>query len=107
MGGCAAAAGAIGRTGRSGRMARSAAFYINSDSNGPGNISVAGSHTLETFMREVLRDLPDLGIPKALPEGGRGKPTTTRARRGFRMGALGAGSDYVAFLDHLGVASLN
>src|SRR5207244_4033840 len=26
---------------------------------------------------------------------------------GFHLGALGAGSDYVAFIDHLGVASLN
>jgi len=26
---------------------------------------------------------------------------------GFHLGPLGAGSDYVAFIDHLGVASLN
>ena len=88
-------------------LQRKAAVYINSDSNGPGTINVAGSHTLETFMREVLRDLPDLGIPRSRPEGEKGKPGEGRGRRGLRMGALGAGSDYVAFLDHLGVASMN
>ena len=86
-----------------------AAVYINSDSNGAGIINVAGSHTLETFMREVVRDLPDLGIPKVDQEAERGKPRegAVRTRRGLRMGALGAGSDYVPFLDHLGVASMN
>ncbi len=86
-----------------------AAVYMNSDSNGAGTINVAGSHTLESFMREVVRDLPDLGVPKMDQEAERGKPRegAGRSRRGLRMGALGAGSDYVAFLDHLGVASMN
>jgi N-acetylated-alpha-linked acidic dipeptidase len=81
-------------------LKKKAAVYLNSDSNGPGNIAIAGSNTLEIFMREVVRDLPDLGIVRKNKNG-------DKSRRGFRMGALGAGSDYVAFLDHLGVASLN
>lgn len=90
-------------------LQRKAAVYINSDSNGPGTINVAGSHTLEAFMREVLRDLPDLGIPKGAAEGELGKTGKGqgKGRRGIRMGALGAGSDYVPFLDHAGVASVN
>jgi N-acetylated-alpha-linked acidic dipeptidase len=81
-------------------LKKKAAVYINSDSNGAGSISIGGSHTLETFMREVVRDLPDLGIVRRNKDG-------DKARRGIRMGALGAGSDYVAFLDHVGIASLN
>ncbi len=30
-----------------------------------------------------------------------------RTRPDLRIGALGSGSDYTAFLDHLGIASLN
>jgi N-acetylated-alpha-linked acidic dipeptidase len=64
-------------------------------------------------MSEVLRDLRD-------PESGKSLLETTRTRRrqsetppeepqlpGFHLGALGAGSDYVAFIDHIGIASLN
>jgi len=94
-------------------LSRKAVVYINSDSNSKGNIAASGSHTLEKFMSEVLRDLKD-------PESGKSLLETTRARRrtgdapqeepqppGFHLGALGAGSDYVAFLDHIGIASLN
>ncbi|MGI8740983.1 MAG: M28 family metallopeptidase [Bryobacteraceae bacterium] len=96
-------------------LAQKAVVYINSDSNGQGHIGVGGSHTLETFMSEVLRDLKDPGASgKSLLE-------TTRTRRnptapdssepppppGFHLGPLGAGSDYVAFIDHIGIASLN
>ena len=94
-------------------LARKAVVYINSDSNSKGNIGTSGSHTLEKFMSEVLRDLKD-------PESGKSLLESTRTRRnrngtppaetdppGFHLGALGAGSDYVAFIDHIGVASLN
>jgi len=95
-------------------LSRKAVVYMNSDSNSKGTIGASGSHTLETFMSEVLRDLKD-------PVSGKTLLDTTRERRnrrgdapseepqppGFHLGALGAGSDYVAFLDHLGIASLN
>jgi N-acetylated-alpha-linked acidic dipeptidase len=94
-------------------LSRKAVVYINSDTNSKGAIAASGSHTLERFMSEVLRDLKD-------PESGKSLLETTRTRRrqgeappeepqlpGFHLGALGAGSDYVAFIDHIGVASLN
>jgi N-acetylated-alpha-linked acidic dipeptidase len=94
-------------------LQRKAVVYINSDTNSKGAIGTSGSHTLEKFMSEVLRDLKD-------PESGKSLLETTRTRRnrnnappqepeppGFHLGALGAGSDYVAFIDHLGVASLS
>src|SRR5215472_5615976 len=96
-------------------LARKAVVYINSDTNSKGQIGASGSHTLEKFMSEVLRDLKD-------PESGKSLLESTRTRRnrnggaqqaqdsdppGFHLGALGAGSDYVAFIDHVGVASLS
>ncbi len=87
-------------------LERSAAVYINSDSSGKGSINASGSHSLETFMREVLRDVNDPVNGKPLIDTPRGH-ASKGDRPEFRLGALGAGSDYVAFLDHAGVASLN
>jgi N-acetylated-alpha-linked acidic dipeptidase len=86
-------------------LERKAAVYINSDSNGRGSIGAGGSHTLEVFMREVLRDLNDPATQKSLLDSGRaGKDGAPRV---FKLSALGSGSDYVGFLHHAGVASLN
>ena len=92
-------------------LARKAVVYINSDTNSKGFIGTSGSHTLEKFMSEVLRDLKDPENGKSLidnprPRRGGSKPAEP-VPPGFHLGALGAGSDYVAFIDHLGVASLN
>ncbi len=92
------------------------AVYINSDSNGRGFLGVAGSHTLENFMNGVMKDIEDpetktsvwkrsqlVGLARSAPD----RKHELRARPDLRIGALGSGSDYTAFLDHLGVASLN
>lgn len=97
-----------------------AVLYMNSDSNGRGTIGASGSHALEQFVSEVLRDLPDPVTGKPLLEstrsrgGGAGTAAPAAAnsaksaeKQPFRLGPLGAGSDYVAFLDHVGVSSLN
>jgi len=90
---------------------RKAAVYINTDSNGLGALSASGSHTLEMFFKEVMRDTADPVASKSLLELSRANASRSRAdgSRGpeFHLGALGAGSDYVAFLDHAGIASLN
>jgi N-acetylated-alpha-linked acidic dipeptidase len=79
-------------------LERKAAVYINSDSNGRGQLGTGGSGSLETFVKEVLRDVPDPSPGRSLLD----------ARRSdFRLYPLGAGSDYVPFLDHAGIASLN
>jgi N-acetylated-alpha-linked acidic dipeptidase len=78
--------------------------YLNSDSTGKGLLGGSGSHALERFVNEVARDVSDPVSGKSLLE-------ARRARQGgeasLRLGPLGAGSDYVAFIDHLGVSSLN
>ncbi|MBI3679619.1 MAG: M28 family peptidase [Acidobacteria bacterium] len=84
------------------------AVYINSDSTGKGGIGASGSHSLEQFVREVLRDIQDPASGKPLLEARRPpRNGSTATPEEFRLGSLGAGSDYVAFLDHAGVSSLN
>ena len=94
-----------------------AVAYLNSDSNGRGYLRVAGSHSLEAFINGVARDIED--PEKKMPVWKReqlhqikeaGSPEErqeARERPDLRIGALGSGSDYGAFLDHLGVASLD
>ncbi|MGD0435058.1 MAG: M28 family peptidase [Bryobacteraceae bacterium] len=93
-------------------LSRKAVVYINSDSNSKGAMAVGGSHTLEIFMSEVLRDLKDPQSGKSLLEAAaarraRNETPVEEQLPGFHLGPLGAGSDYVAFYDHVGVASLN
>ncbi len=80
------------------------AVYMNSDSNGRGTLQVSGSHGLEQFMAEVARDVHDPDSGKSLLEAMKSRKD---AEKGFHLGALGAGSDYVVFIDHLGISSLN
>jgi N-acetylated-alpha-linked acidic dipeptidase len=94
-----------------------AVAYVNSDSNGRGYLGVEGSHTLEKFSNDVARDVPDpetqLSVWKRsrLHEIAGAKSAEQRKeireRADLRIPALGSGSDYTAFLQHDGVASLN
>jgi N-acetylated-alpha-linked acidic dipeptidase len=93
-----------------------AAVYINSDSNGRGFLSVSGSHTLEKFVNEVTKDVTDPQTKISVGErwkatrlvnGSANDKREARERSDLRIGALGAGSDYTPFLQHLGIASLN
>ncbi|MBI4420526.1 MAG: M28 family peptidase [Gemmatimonadetes bacterium] len=97
-------------------LATKAVTYFNSDTNNRGTLSAAGSHTLESFVREVARDTPDPKTGKNALEAlvardlNRAKTAadSTKARnRTFTIGALGSGSDYSAFIDHGAIASLN
>ena len=94
-----------------------AAIYINSDGNDRGYLAMEGSHSLEHFMNEVARNIEDpesklsvfererlAGITEAKSDEERKE---LRQRPDLRMGALGSGSDYTTFIDHLGIASLN
>ncbi|MBV8842852.1 MAG: M28 family peptidase [Bryobacterales bacterium] len=90
-------------------LRNNAVAYINSDLNGPGRLSASGSHTLETFVSEVLRDIVEPKSAMSLLEAS--KVIRNRARADlppeFHLTPLGSGSDYVPFLDHIGIASLN
>ncbi|HMH86358.1 MAG TPA: transferrin receptor-like dimerization domain-containing protein [Gemmatimonadaceae bacterium] len=93
-----------------------AVAYLNSDTNSRGYFEAAGSHSLEKFVNGVAMDVedPESGVSswKRL-QASRildGSPETrrdARDREDLRISALGSGSDYSSFIDHLGIASLN
>ncbi len=91
--------------------------YINSDSTGKGWLNFAGSHTLEMFLNGVARDIEDpergVSVYQAARDRRLEMAADSEARRrveqsdDLRLAALGSGSDYTVFLDHLTMASLN
>ena len=98
-------------------LQRKAVAYINTDSNGRGYLGASGSPTLEHLYNAVARDVedPEAKIPvwkRALAHALAGASSeedrkAIRGRADVRIQPLGSGSDYTAFVDHLGVASLN
>jgi N-acetylated-alpha-linked acidic dipeptidase len=94
-----------------------AVAYINSDGNDRGYLEMQGSQTLEHFINGVAEDVQDpeskLPVVRRLRLGliarakGPDDRKEVRDRADVRMDALGSGSDYTVFLDHLGVASVN
>jgi N-acetylated-alpha-linked acidic dipeptidase len=89
--------------------------YINSDSNSRGFFSAGGSHSLEVLVNEIAGDVPepktkgsvrDRLLARAILSGSSEARAAARKQR-FAIGALGSGSDYTPFLQHLGIASLN
>src|SRR5215203_523031 len=97
-------------------LSRKAAVYINTDSNGRGFLGMGGSHTLEKFINEVGKSIPDPQTKMTVWERTRanqivnGSPNSRREameRSDLRISPLGSGSDYTPFLQHLGIASMN
>ncbi len=98
-------------------LAQKAVVYINSDSNGRGFLDAGGSHTLERLVTQVARDVQDPEKKVSVLERMRDRAlaNTTqpeqrkelRDRELIRMSALGSGSDWTAFLQHVGVAALS
>ncbi len=98
-------------------LSNKAVAYINSDSNGRGYLRMGGSHTLERFINGVAREITDpetklstwrrLQLRQIADAKSSGERKELRSRTDLRVRALGSGSDYTPFLQHLGVASLN
>jgi len=93
-----------------------AVAYFNSDGNGRGYFHAGGSHSLENFVNEVAKDIDDpetkMSVWKRVRlvdiSRAKGKDRDEiRSRADLRIPALGSGSDYTVFVDHLGVASVN
>jgi len=91
--------------------------YINSDTNDRGFLFMEGSHSLETFINNVAKDVtdPEKGISVWERAKDRQIINTSsveikrelESAKNFKIGAMGSGSDYTPFLQHLGIASLN
>src|SRR5579859_1510063 len=93
-----------------------AAVYVNSDGNGRGYLQMSGCRWLEKIINGVARDIadPEKDYPafkrlrlERIANAAPADREEIRKRADLRMGALGSGSDYTAFLDHLGIASLD
>jgi N-acetylated-alpha-linked acidic dipeptidase len=92
-------------------LAGKAVLYLNSDSTGVGTLAAGGSASLQVFFSEILRDVNDPKTNEPLLNAARARRAQGEQPEskdeGFRLGPLGAGSDYVAFLHHTGIASIN
>ncbi len=93
-----------------------AVAYLNSDSNGRGFMGFDGAQSLERLVNEVARDVIDpetkLSVREraravVLVRGDADAQKEARDRDDLRLDALGSGSDFTPFLQHLGIASLN
>ncbi|MDI3258361.1 MAG: transferrin receptor-like dimerization domain-containing protein [Sinobacteraceae bacterium] len=105
-------------------LAEHAVLYVNSDTNARGFLQAGGSHALQVLVNQVaagVRD-PETGVPvrerlraKLEVDGfdahadAEKKELARRAQAGgdLPIAALGSGSDYSAFLQHQGIATLS
>jgi len=89
-----------------------AVVYLNSDTNGRGFLSAQGSPSMQSFVNDVARaiDDPETDLSvwerRHLGDIARSKGAA-RSSSQIQLGPLGSGTDYTAFVDHLGVASVN
>jgi N-acetylated-alpha-linked acidic dipeptidase len=101
-----------------------AVAYINSDESGRGFLDMGGSHSLQHLVNEVADGVIDPQTHVSVRERARAKmrmdgeadDAKPQARMFARIAAkggdlpieaLGSGSDFGSFLEHLGIASLN
>lgn len=101
-----------------------AVLYLNTDSNGRGFLSAGGSHALQRLVNTVAADVtdPDSKVSVLERQQMRARVAATaaganptqkdaaaraEAGKGLQIGALGSGSDYSPFLQHLGLATLD
>lgn len=90
-------------------LRQKAVAYINTDGTGAGFLGAGGSHTLEKFFNEITHQVkdPQKGVSvferRNAVEILNGRPAWSH----YKLGALGSGSDYSPFFQHLGIASFN
>jgi len=94
-----------------------AVAYVNSDSNGRGYLRAEGSHTLESLVNDVAKDVQDpeknisvwkrLDLNRIEHAPNAADRQKIESQKNLIIGDLGSGSDYSAFIDHAGVASID
>ena len=92
-------------------------LYINSDGNERGFVGAEGSQGLENFFSDLTKDItdPQTGVTVFERSVANNIATASSAKskkelmekKMVTMGAMGAGSDYSPFIQHLGIPSLN
>ena len=104
-------------------LKQKALLYINTDGNGRGYLEAEGSHELQHFLNQAANDVADPKTGVSAAERGRAgvlakaymglgredQEVVDAAKDGgdLPLGPLGSGSDYTAYLQHLGIASMN
>ncbi|MBV8684459.1 MAG: M28 family peptidase [Caulobacteraceae bacterium] len=105
-------------------LKKKAVVYINSDGNGRGFLRVEASYSLRNLVDGAAADVrdPETGVsvrqrgmaatdvraaaPDATPEA-KEMAKSQREAGQYPIGAMGSGSDYTPFVQHLGIASIN
>jgi len=92
-------------------------LYLNSDGNGRGFLGAEGSHALESLVFEAAKKVrdPQTGVSvfdrkKAQEVATAETPKAKQAamqEKELHLGAMGSGSDYSSFIQHLGIPALN
>jgi N-acetylated-alpha-linked acidic dipeptidase len=103
-------------------LQRKAVIYINTDNSVRGVLSAEASHDLQHFVNVAARDVTDPQTGASVLERERAailaadfdgsgadaaEVKAAKAGGDLLVGALGSGSDYSAFLQHLGIPSVN
>lgn len=105
-------------------LQRKAVLYLNSDTNGRGFLEAGGSHSLQHLVNQVAAGVTDPETGVSVRERLRAHMQVAGSRQDAKpeakaiaklaaaggdlpLAALGSGSDYSAFLEHLGIASLD
>ena len=105
-------------------LSKKAVLYINSDTNTRGFLGAAGSHSLQTFVSEIAANVRDPQTGVSVLERLRAKILVDAAKKsadgdektdakfvaanpGVPLAALGSGSDFTPFLQHLGITTLS
>ncbi len=97
-------------------LTKHAALYVNSDESNRGFLNASGSHSLERLINDVARDVIDPETKATVWQRQQAARLVRGGRPGSRpvdadgdlipIGAPGSGSDFAAFVDHLGIASM-
>jgi N-acetylated-alpha-linked acidic dipeptidase len=98
-------------------LQKNTVVYINSDNNGRGFLEAGGSHALEGMVDEVAKDVKDPQTGVSIYERLKAHKVATAPsplmakemmdKTRLHLDALGTGSDFSPFLQHLGIPSLN
>lgn len=105
-------------------LQRKAVLYLNSDTNARGFLFAGGSHSLQHLLNQVAAAVPDPETSASVQQRMRARLMVAGSKYGaspelrqyakiaqaggdLQIRPLGSGSDYSAFLEHLGIATLN
>lgn len=105
-------------------LQRKGVLYLNSDTNARGFLSASGSHSLQRFVNEVAREVQDpqtsvsvkqrldaynmvAGYAKDASQSQQAAAKKAADDADFEIDALGSGSDFTPFIQHLGLTTLN